>query len=232
VPQGTLTVRLEVQGEPQHAIAFADFTKLAEDYATGEFDWRKAIFTLSVLSPWHTEARWPQPARTYDAVRLKVIYAGDQYYLHYVAPQTVVGLTADGYLVTSDGGWIPAKVNAAYPIPYLEDVAKISAAWYTVQHYVLTLESYRLKAAVDIPLGGLIVNAGGGVVEPGHRQEVNSPITQIRMVFPRGGGDKTPPARMQIKTWAGELEAVEFVAVKLPATPVVAAGGPAPGARA
>ncbi|MHB8862042.1 MAG: hypothetical protein ACYC6N_06530 [Pirellulaceae bacterium] len=222
IPQGTMTVRLDVAGEPQHAIAFTDFAPIVgEDKACGEVDWREAVFTFSIESQFHTQAVWPDPANASDAVRKKVLYAGDQYYQHRVAPNTVVGLDDYGYLIRSDGGWIPTLGDPADPIPYLTDIAKISAAWYTVQHHVLTLETYRLKSATDIPLGALVVSAGGGVADPGHKMTVNSPITQIKFMYPRGSAEKTPAARMQLKTWAGELDAVEFVAVKVPLEPIL-----------
>lgn len=219
VPQETLTLQLDVQGQPQHAIAYSDFTPLAEDRAVGRFDWREAVFTASIESQTHTEARWPNPAHASDAVRVKLIHAGDQYYQHYVAPSTVIGIDEDGYLVTSDGGWIPTLGDPLNPLPYLEDLAQIAGVWYTEHHYVLRLESYRLKADSDVPLGGLIVQAGGGPVDPGHRMRVGAPITQIKFVYPRGDGSRTPPARMQLQTWAGELDAVELVAVKPPPPP-------------
>lgn len=216
VPYGTMTINLSCQGEPQHAIAYADFTPIAgEDKPCGQFDWQKAVFTFSIESQFHTEKKWPDPPAQSDTVRRKIIYAGDQYYQHYVAPQTVVGIDEDGYLVRSDGGWIPTLGDPVDPIPFLEDVAKISAAWYTVQHYVMTLETYRIRPRIDISLGMLVLAAGGGVTDQdGHKATVNSPITQIKFTYPRGSGDKTPPARMQIKTWAGELDAVEFIALK------------------
>lgn len=222
VPQGTMTIRLDTQGQPQHSIAFADFTPIiGEDRAVGQVDWRQAVFTFSLTSQFHTEAKWPDPPATSDVVRRKVIYAGDQYYQHYVAPNTVVGIDKDGYLVLSDGGWIPTVSSPEDPLPLLEDIAKIAASWYIVQHYVLTLESCRLKPNSDLALGALILQAGGGVKDhDGHKMTVNAPITQIKFSYPRGTGEKCPAARMQVKTWAGELDAVEFVAVKLPDSPL------------
>lgn len=213
VPPNTLTVRLNVSGQPQHAIAYADFVPITgEDKPCGKMDWKKAVFTLSIESLFHTEGRWPDPPLTSDFVRKKIIYAGDQYYQHYVAEGTVVGIDKDGYLIRSDGGWIPTLGAPEDPLPLLEDIARIAAAWYTASHYVLTIESYRLKPRVDLSLGMLILTAGGGVTgQTGHEMTVNAPITQIKFTYQRGSGDKCPPARMQVKTWAGELDAVEFV---------------------
>jgi hypothetical protein len=217
IPQNSKTIKVQVQGQPQHAIAYGDFTKITnEDHDFGQYTWKNAIFTLSVLSQDRTEGRWPELLTQGDAVRRKVIYAGDQYFRDYVAPLTVVGLDSDGDLVHSTtGGHIPAKGGASDPTKQLVDIAKIAAAWYTVQHYVLSLDSYRLKSPSDIPLGALIYKAGGDPqTEDG--LEVNAPVTQITYLYPHEKSEKVKPARMTIKTWAGELDAVEFMAVKPP----------------
>lgn len=219
VPQGTMTIRVEVSGEKQHAIAFADFTRITnEDEYCGEVDWRKMVVTLSIESQFHTEAVHPDPANENDFIRKKIIYAGDRYYQHYVAPNTVVGIDKDGFLIRSDGGWLPTVGDGADPIPYLKDIAEISAAWYTVQHFELSLQSYRMKAQNDIPLGALVLKAGGGVAAAEYgldKIDVNAPVTQITFQYPRGTGDKCLPATMHIKTWAGELEAVDMVPAKV-----------------
>jgi hypothetical protein len=231
VPHETMTIQLTVSGQPQHAIAYVDFSPLPnEDKSLGRLNWRTAVFTCSIMSQFHTEGRWPDPPLTSDAVRKKIIYAGDQYYQHHVAPQTVVGVDENGYLVRSDGGWIPTLGSPEDPLPLLEDIARISAAWYCVRHYVLSMETYRLKPSIDVPLGALVIEAGGGVgTGDGHKMTVNAPITQVKFTYPRGTGEKTPAARMQVKTWAGELDAVEFVAVKPPPAPLRRPGRP-PGA--
>lgn len=219
VPQNTMTIRVEISGEKQHAIAFADFTRITnEDKYCGEVDWRKMVVTLSIESQFHTEAVHPDPANQSDFVRKKIIYAGDRYYQHYVAPETVVGIDKDGFLIRSDGGWIPTTGDGADPLPYLQDIAEISAAWYTVQHFELSLQSYRLKAPNDIPLGALVLKAGGGVAADEYgldKVDVNAPVTQITFQYARGTGDRCPPATMQIRTWAGELEAVDLVPAKV-----------------
>jgi len=240
VPQNTMTIRLEVAGEKQHAIAYGapptppalpeawTFQPIAgEDKACGQVDWRKMVVTLSIESQFHIEAIHPDPALANDTIRKKIIYAGDQYYQHYVAPNTVVGIDTVGFLIRSDGGWIPTTGAPEDPIPYLKDVAKVSAAWYTVQHFEMTLQSYRLKSQNDIPLGALILKAGGGVAAAEYgmdRLDVNAPVTQITFRYPAGNGTRTPAATMEIKTWAGELEAVELVPVKLPPRKVLAPG--------
>lgn len=223
IPQMTRSIRLKVQGEPQHAIAFSDFSGQAEDPKVGEFDWKNAYFTISFESQFRTEGKWPEVLSPNDAIRRKYIYGGDQFYMHYVAPSTVVGIDADGVLQVSAGGHIPALGGDLDPRKPLKDIAKIAAAWYTVEHFVLSIDSYRLKPAGDIPLGALIIEAGGGGVanpidssDPGHLQTVNAPVTQITFFLPSTPGDVQQPARMKIKTWAGELDAMEFAGVKPP----------------
>lgn len=223
IPERSRSVRLKVQGDVQHAIAYGDFTGQSEDPKFGRFSWTQALFTLSIESQFRTEGIWPDILYVNDAVRKKVIYCGDQYRQDYVAPDTVVGVDADGKLVTSDGGWIPLKNGDDDPTKLLQDIAKIAHSWYGTQHYVLSLDSYRMKPSGDIPLGSLILTAGGGgavnpdnPLDPGHLQTINAPVTQITYLFPHNMGDRLQPGRMRIKTWAGELDAVEFAAVKAP----------------
>jgi hypothetical protein len=218
VPPRSMTVRLKVHGQPQHAIAFSDFTPISgEDRSVGEFDWQDAIFTLSIESLFHVQATYPDPLTVQiDAVRKKIVDAGEQYRQDYVAPYTVVGIDDDGALIRSDGGYIPQPGSADDPIPKLEDIAKIAAAWYTNRHYVLELESYRLKSNESLPLGALVQWAGAGSTQAtaiAHVQEVNAPITQVKFQYQIGGPKKTPPPKMSMKTWAGELDAVSLVAL-------------------
>lgn len=220
IPQNTRTIRVKVQGGPQHSIAFSDFSPISgEDPKVGEFDWQDALFTVSLVAQFRPEGRYPLNANlpNKSAIRRKVIYGGDQYFRDYVAPGTVVGLDEDGFLVKSTtGGYIPAKGSASDPAKPLADIARIAGAWYCERHYILSLESYRLKSAGDIPLGCLVLKAGGDPDVAGQTIEINAPVTQITYNYPLGG-DKVRPPIMKIKTWAGELDAVEFVAVKTPA---------------
>lgn len=212
VPPAGHAVELRVIGEVgQHSIAAIDFTALADDARLGGWDYsgsKPMIITLSMRSCRHVEARWPQIPATRDAIREKLILAGDEYTRDYVTPGTVVDVDEDGSLVTSDGGWIPPD-GPASNLARLEAIAKISAEWYTTTHKVATLSTYDLRGEDDIRLGQLVRTIGGTTAEPasGHAEEINAIVSQITVQTPRGGSGSAPPeARMHVVTWAGELD--------------------------
>lgn len=205
-------LRLTVNGQPQHAIAYDGFTPLPADYDVGEYDVAAGgmLATLSIESDWHTDAWWPTfglpdepPLPAIDAARVKLIHAPDRGQQVYVAPDTVVGVDATGALVTSGGGWIGED-----DIPELVAVAKLAAAWYTVAHYLVYLTTTRLLAASELGLGNLVLQVGES---PGQQQTVNSIVTSIEIHAPPGPPEGETAPTMQITTWAGELETLELV---------------------
>ncbi len=205
-------IRLQVLGQPQHSIAYSLFVPLAEDYDVGQFDVANGgmVATLSLPSDWHVEAVWPRfdagNAPSLDAIRRKVIHSPDRAHQVYVAPQTVVGVNADGTLIRSDGGWIGKD-----DFQQLESVARVAAAWYTRDHVVVQLTSGRVLAASEVDLGNMIGEVGTNSGSQQYRL-ANSVVTSITVEYPitQPGGKSRPVYRLT--TWAGELDSLAILA--------------------
>jgi hypothetical protein len=209
VPPDSRGVFVRVHGGVgQHAIATADFTRLPVDEHPGGYNFRDGmILTLSLPDDRHVEGVWPAtPPANVDAIRKLVIDAGDGYRKDYVAPGTVVGAKNDGSLLRSTGGHIP-KVSPDDDEARLKALAKIAAAWYCVTHFVLRLETKRLRT--DIAIGDLVTEIGDPAAVNGHHHVINSPVTEIGVRIPRDGGDPV----MLVLTWAGELDPLQIMPV-------------------
>jgi hypothetical protein len=62
----------------------------------------------------------------------------------------------------------------------------------------------------DIGLGDMIETLGDPAVAGGNNQTLNSPVTEIKISWPKGTPDSTPAPTMSFTTFAGELEPVPF----------------------
>src|SRR5690606_22862094 len=102
VPDRSQTVMCHVTGGPQHLIATLDFDGLAHDWAEGAeswFNWQDMVVTVAIEDDAYAEARYPSDAliavmlesAPADAVRRKVIDAGNWYKLDWIVKGTVVG---------------------------------------------------------------------------------------------------------------------------------------------
>lgn len=218
VPQNQWGVYIKCSG-PQHSIAAGTFTKKTTDPFSGSFTFKDnaptqdgstsgMVVTLSLRDHRYAEARIPktEPAGQ-DKIRHKVIYAGEEYTRDYVAPGTVLGISAStGQLIRSTGGYIP-KVGPDDHVSQLEAIALMASSWYTTQHYVLALNSYRAKSQESIKPGDMIVETGGPGAGQFHNQVVRSIVSEIRFHQPRGDGQSRTEQLMTVMTWAGELDA-------------------------
>lgn len=207
VPPESHGFTLRVAGAPQHAIAYGDFTPLAGvDPDTGQWSFRTGLVaTLAISSGRRTQARYPDtdpPGN--DCIRTFILDVGDSFESVYVCPQTVVGVKADGSLHRSTGGWIHRPSNA---IEHLAALAKVAAAWYTIPHYVVTLETQRLTT--EIGLGDLIARIGRDHDDNQHQLDANAPVTEIRVEWPLTSGDRPQPPTMSVQTFAGELDPIQ-----------------------
>lgn len=202
IPRRSRSVRVRVVGQPQHAIAKTDFTRQAEDPFVGDYDYKTGmILTASMEASYFAEARYPENEPSgYDAIRYKIIYYGEQYTRHYVAPDTVVGVDVDGELVRSDGGYLPAKSDSDN-VSILAALAKIAAQWYLYRHDILSLSTYRLPSAATLDRGYWVRSANG--------INVGGIISEIRINTPTGETQASPPS-LSLVTWSGELDAVGF----------------------
>lgn len=222
-------VELRVSGSAQHAIAYSQFTRLPVDEPTGQYDYQggKMLMTLCLIDDRSIEKYWPKdPPAGRDALRTKLIEAGDDYPYAYVAPGTVVGVNAKGELQRSSGGYYPKKEAHDVPARLLA-AAKIAAAWYCVPHQSLSLATRRLRIPDDVELGDFVTEIGDPDLPGGHRQTINGLVTEIRIETPRNAVGETGEPVMHITTWCGELDPLSLEPAELlPAKPA-AAGGPA-----
>lgn len=221
VPPHSHAVELKVSGAPQHAIATQTFVPNAADKPLGAWTFYSGmIVTLCLPTGRRVQGRYPaaDPANV-DAVRYLLIDAGEEYREVYVAPGTVVGVSQTGTLQRCNGGWVP-KPGQDDATHQLTAIAKIAAAWYTNPHRVLVLETQRLRS--DLGLGDMIITLGDPAVPGGNNQTLNSPITEIKISWPRGTPAATSPPTMTITTFAGELDPLSFAPMPLIQPPPVA----------
>ncbi len=212
--------RLRVSGKPQHVIASTDFTPLDEDEGPGVYDYSLMQITLCLTNGLRIEERYPVDVPPgSDAVRIHEIEAGDQYEAVYVAPRTIVGLTTKGQPARSNGGWIerPAGMRAQ-----LKALAQIAYTWYSQPHWVLQLETARLKGEDVIVLGDLVTRVGDDSdPDNTHQRKIVAPITEIRVSWPTSDGGAPSSPSMSITTSAGELDPIQLQA---PPPPIEAKG--------
>jgi len=211
VPPQSKGVYLDVHGSPRHVLDAVGFAYLDTDEKLGRWSFRDPeagiIFTLSIPDDRYCEGRWPEELEATKSYTLrKLIQAGDGFRKDYVAPGTVVGVAADGKLKRTDaGGFIPKEADDDDQHRLIA-AAKVAAAWYTITHYVLSLHTARIKPIAEIDVGYLVAEIGDAAAEDGHRQEINSPITEIRISSPLGEPATSLPIEMAVTTWAGELD--------------------------
>jgi len=164
--------------------------------------------TLAISSGRCVQAQYPETAPAdKDCVRTYVLDVGDSFEAVYVVPQTVVGVKADGSLLRSTGGWLYRQANA---IEHLAALAKVAAAWYTIPHYVVSLDTQRLTT--EIGLGDLIARVGDPRGSNDHQLDANAPVTEIRVEWPLSEGDRPAPPTMSVQTFAGELDPMQVQA--------------------
>lgn len=209
IPAHSHSVQLRVSTGHQHAIAASQFAPLDEDEESPDWDFADGcVITLALPNGRRATGRFPlqDPAGT-DFVRVLEVDAGGRYERIYVAPETVVGIGADGQLVRSQGGWIERPANCQ---TILGDIAKIAAAWYTIPHRVLIVETTRLIGPAVLDLGDLIQSCGDPAIPNNtHDTVVNASVSEIRLTWPTTEGDSPPPCpTLTITTFAGELDAV------------------------
>jgi hypothetical protein len=200
---------VRVAGAHQHAIAYGDFTRLAVDPDSGRWSYRTGmVATLAIPSGRRVQGQWPPaPPIGKDAVRYYHLDVGDNMEAVYVVPNTVVGVKPDGTLQRSSGGWLYRPSNA---IEHLTALAKTAAAWYSIPHYVVTIETQRLTT--EIGLGDLVARVGDPRGSNQHQLDTNAPVTEIRVTWPLSSGDRPEPPSMTVQTFAGELDPIQLQA--------------------
>lgn len=210
-------ITLDVNGSEQHAIAETRFTALPVDYADGgEWDYFDSSFTVALTEDRFAEYAFPDsenlPVR--DALRRRVIYAGEAYKLTRDASGTV-------YDVDVDGAKVVTGTAAAFyddDRDRLESLGQIAASWFLIPRQILRLVSARPSA---IPLVGQIV--GWVNVGTPHATLINSVVSEIRVSMPRA--DSLSASNYSIVTSLGEMNPLAFDPVLVGADAGGAAGG-------
>jgi len=200
-------IDVRVSGQPQHVIASNVFQPRPVDPPAG--GWRYdtgMIATLCLPNGRRVQGQWPMEAPdNHDTVKTLELDAGDHYRRIYVAPGTVVGVSKAGGLIRTFGGYIPQPGQYDHQAQ-LTAMAKIAHGWYSVEHRVLVIETHRMTT--ELQIGQLVVRIGDQAVPGGANQLLNSPITEIKISWPKGTAESTPAPTQSITTWAGELDAI------------------------
>lgn len=162
---------IDISGKPQHAIAIEEFISTADvdaDDYPAEADWKDILVTVFAEFDQHVEMRFPEEALTTDTdvVRELVIDVPNAR-LDYLAPQTVIGIDADGQLIETDGGYVRDDREK------LADIARCAYAWYGQTRRALTVVQRNLVTERSI---GELLTIVGNITD---QIEVNSVVTHL-----------------------------------------------------
>jgi len=201
---------VEVSSGLQQAIAKTDFTPLPVDtlvVADAFGDFRFLLATLAV--PWsqYAEARFPVELapQGVDGIRRMTLLLGDDYRADYVAPQTVVGLTAGGELIRSDGGYLRDDR------PKLAAIAKLAWQWYGKFRQALSFHTSLVNNALEV--GDYLVSIGDPAIPGDIHDDVGSVVTQLRLAMPLAESEgqlSVAAPHMAYTTAFGELDALQL----------------------
>ena len=197
-------VTLDVSGQYQQALANTRFVALPVDEELGSWDYLDCLMTLSLTEDRFVEFAYPadEDIADKDAIRRKIIYAGNAYKRVRMLPDTAVDVDADGSLKltttsnTTDG-------DLVNDTPALESLGMIAASWYLVPRNVLRLSSSRPSATVAV--GQMLTYANPGTPQA---SVVNTVVSQITISCPLV--DRTTPVSYTVTTATGELDVLAF----------------------
>ena len=207
IPADGKGVHLDITGAPKHVLEGLGFTYLDADKRVGKFSYKSPegglIVTLSIQDDRYCEGRWPASVVSDESYHKKKLIYADGFRKDYVAPGTVVRTDAFGSLHRSTGGFIPKEADDDDEHK-LTAAAKVAAIYYSSVHHVVSLTTYRIQPVTAIRLGALIVKVGDPDLSA--PIETNSPVTEISISSPMGTPDSSEAFRMDVSTWAGELD--------------------------
>lgn len=191
----TRMVKVRIHGREQHVWAFSDFVPLDVDEVSN-IDYQDARWTIAVADDRFCEGVYPAPANlpANAEIREHVVYAGDDYRLDYLAPNTVVGVDPDdlSLQINTGGGYIRDDRDT------LTSKAEAAFAFMNKERVALAISTNMISTAVS--RGDFVAEIGGEIT-----YETNSVITEIRVEFPMAEGDATAqPAKQFYAT--GHLE--------------------------
>ncbi len=204
VPQRDKAILLEVSGQPQHAIAYSDFSKLAADPYTGQWDWKFAVFTVALEDDRYCEGKYPSDftLAVHDTeLRRAVIDVGDDYRQDYIAPHTALGVDKNTGALTecTVGGYCQDDSKTL--------AAKAQLAW---EYYRLGRQAFAFST--DRPTNALILGDYIATIPgQGGNDSIGSIVTEITVSFPGGKGPVAPIPSMHFKTGHAELDFLQTV---------------------
>lgn len=205
IPQQDRAVLIHVQGQPQHVLAYTDFEALPVDEDLGRWDWRDALFTVTIYDDRFAEGVYPADAAADDGVanmrRELLVDAGSAYRLDYLVPGTVIGVnpTTRGLTRNATGGWINDDRKL------LTARAKQLYEYYGQTRRTLTLDTRIVTS--QLSLGSYVVNFG----RSGAEREVGTVISEVRITIPGGDNARLPPPSVRYTTAFAELEPIELL---------------------
>jgi hypothetical protein len=197
---------LDVSGAEQHAIAHTRFVALPVDYTDGgDWDYKDTWITIALNEDRFAEYAFPpeEDLPTRDAVRRKIIYAGESYKLIADAGETAFDIDNDGALRRTGATTPPTQNFFNDDRPKLQALGQIAASWFLVPRQILRLVSARPSAT---PLVGQLV----AYVNPGtpHEALINSVVSEIRLSMPRA--ETLSASSYSLVTALGELNPLAF----------------------
>lgn len=179
------SIRLRVNGAPQHVIGGVDFVPLAIDQGyTGDWSWIDVHATLAIREDRYCEYVYPSTPPSVDVVRRMVFHVGDEYRQIYIVPGTVVQVRNFEEL-TSDGGYLEDDTDK------LEYLAKLLYAYHSAPRKSLTIKTQRRTGIANI--GDMIATANGAAI--------GAVVTRIQIDTPLGdGGRQRDPSQEIVST--------------------------------
>lgn len=198
---------IEVANGVQQMIAKTDFTRLAVVDPAVHADFRFLLATLAVGWSQYAEARYPTELapQGIDGIRRMTLLLGNDYRADFVAPQTVVGLSAGGELIRSNGGYVRDDR------PKLAAIAKLAWQWYGRFRQALTFQTSLVSNALEV--GDYVVSIGDPLIPGDVHDDVGSVVTQLRLSMPLAEGENNLSVlapTMHYTTAFGELDALQF----------------------
>lgn len=211
IPARSRVVRVKVNGAPQHAIASGRFTPLEVDEPLGDWRYHSGMMvTLAMRSGRKVAVEYPAaPPEGREFVRRITIDTHLPYDVVTVAAGTVVDVDQDGQPVRTTGGRFGRPKDG---VTKLLGIAKLAAAWYTIPHIGITLNTTRFVGEESIDLGAMITRLGDDRAPLNtHQRSPNTVVTELRIQWPVADGPTPSPPTMSLSTDTTELDPLQIV---------------------
>lgn len=195
VVQGEAAIHVQVIGQPQHFIAATAFSGQAEDI-TPQWDYDDFIFTIAVEAHRRLKAQVPEnpPPSPVDYVRTMDVFAGDEWRLDYVVPDTIVLVADDGTITRSNGGYVRNDK------PALQELASLAYQWYSQDRATLSYATKVWHPTVEV--GSLVLSVDGTTA--------NTVISSITIDTPIATGADPEPATITYETSFADLDVLRL----------------------